>query len=635
MNHLPLHIVLVITALLTQTGLAMEKTAKTPIEIPPRDKLLDTLRKGHPRLIALDSHLDRVRRLIDADPLAKQWCERLRKEAQGILSEPVCMYEIPDGLRLLATSRRVVSRIYRLGLFYRLDGDRRYAERAWQELEAAAKFPDWNNRHFLDTAEMAHAFAIGYDWLHDQWTPEQRAALRTAMIEKALNPALAAYRNKDDYRTKAPYGWWVTTTCNWNQVCNGGIGLAALAIADDEPALAAEILDHGLRSVQIAMARYAPDGGCDEGPGYWHYASDYNVGLLAGLESALGTDFGLSQIPGFSEAGMFPIYMNGPLDKAFNFADAGEGLIRAPELFWMARKFNQPAFARYERHAANLQVLDLLWLDSPGELAPAPELPLDKHFRGVEAATSRSAWNDARALFVGFKAGDNKANHGNLDLGSFVFDALGWRWALDLGADNYNMPGYFGRQRWDYYRMRTEGHNTLVINPEKTANQDPQAAVKITRFESKPDRAFAITDLTAAYAARSVRRGIALTAGRRHVLVQDEVELAQPGETWWFMHTKASAEVADDGRTAILRQGRPRLWLHILSPANAEFTVMDARPLPTSPNPEMQNKNEGVRKLAIRLADARDVTISVLMVPLEQNEEPPKELPDVKPLAEW
>ena len=332
---------------------------------------------------------------------------------------------------------------------------------------------------------------------------------------------------------------------------------------------------------------------------------------------------------------MFPIYMNGPLDKAFNFADAGEGLIRAHELFWLARKFSQPAFARYERHTASLQVLDLLWLDSPGELAPAPTLPLDKYFRGVEAATFRSAWNDARALFIGLKAGDNKANHSNLDLGSFVFDALGWRWALDLGADNCNMPGYFGKQRWDYYRMRTEGHNTLVINPEKTANQNPQAAVKITRFESKPGEAFAITCLAAAYAARSVFRGIALTANRRRVLVQDEVELAEPGGIWWFMHTRATAEIADNGTTAILRQGKPRLWLRIFSPANAQFTVMDARPLPASPNPEMQNKNEGVRKLAIRLAGARDVTVSVLMVPLEQNEEPPKELPAVKPLAEW
>ena len=76
----------------------------------------------------------------------------------------------------------------------------------------------------------------------------------------------------------------------------------------------------------------------------------------------------------------------------------------------------------------------------------------------------RSAWDDPNAVSVDFKAGDNKANHSHLDLGSFIVDALGVRWACDLGADDYNMPGYFGGKRWTYYRLRAEGHNTLVIN---------------------------------------------------------------------------------------------------------------------------------------------------------------------------
>ena len=79
----------------------------------------------------------------------------------------------------------MLHRVYTLALLYRLDGDQRYAERAWQELEAAAQFQDWNPRHFLDTAEMTHAFAIGYDWLYDVWTPEQRATLRRRWSRRA------------------------------------------------------------------------------------------------------------------------------------------------------------------------------------------------------------------------------------------------------------------------------------------------------------------------------------------------------------------------------------------------------------------------------------------------------------------
>ena len=99
------------------------------------------------------------------------------------------------GPRLLAQSRHCLDRIYTLALLYRLDGKPQYLERAIRELRAAADFKDWNPSHFLDTAEMTHAFAIGYDWLYPALSPEERAWMRAALIEKGLNPALAAYES--------------------------------------------------------------------------------------------------------------------------------------------------------------------------------------------------------------------------------------------------------------------------------------------------------------------------------------------------------------------------------------------------------------------------------------------------------
>ena len=71
------------------------------------------------------------------------------------------------GPRLLTVSRTVLERVTTLALLYRLDGDPRWVARAREELLAAAGFSDWNPSHFLDVAEMCHAFAIGYDWLYD------------------------------------------------------------------------------------------------------------------------------------------------------------------------------------------------------------------------------------------------------------------------------------------------------------------------------------------------------------------------------------------------------------------------------------------------------------------------------------
>ena len=607
---------------------------KPSVPIPAATNILAHLNQAHPRLLATTDDFAQLKQRIAADQQLESWHSKLQAQAQELLSQAPSRYEIPDGLRLLATSRRVVQRVYTLALLKRLDGDQRYAERAWQELDAAAKFQDWNPRHFLDTAEMTHAFAIGYDWLYDSWTPEQRATLQQAMVEKGLKPALKLYR---------AHSGWTKAHHNWNQVCNGGIGMGALALADVEPQLAGEVLHDASESIQLAMAEFAPDGAWNEGPGYWNYATSYNVVFLAGLQSALGTDFGLSQIGAFKDTGPFPLYVTSPLGRTFNYADGGDHAIFAPQMFWLARKFNQPALAWYERLTPAPSPLDLLWYDRAGTSPKAAGWPLDKYYRGAEVALLRSDWDNPQALFVGFKAGDNKANHSHLDLGSFVFDAAGVRWATDLGADNYNLPGYFSSlpgystgPRWNYYRLRAEGHNTLVINPGGTPDQDPSARARIIRFESGPKRSFAIADLTPAYAkdARHVLRGIALL-DRDKVLVQDEIQADKPVELWWFLHTAASVTIESDGRTANLQQAGKQLRAEILSPAGATFEVTDAQPLPSSPHPERQAKNKDIRKLTIHLTGISDAQLAVLLVPKPSQDEGTAQALKLSALADW
>jgi hypothetical protein len=599
------------------------ETTKSAIPIPAGPEILSHLTKAHPRLLASSNDFARLKLESGTKEPQRSWEAALRAQAAGILTATPSKYEIPDGLRLLDTSRRVMNRVYTLGLMYRLTGEQQYAERAWNELSAAAEFKDWNPRHFLDTAEMTHAFAIGYDWFYDVWTPEQRETLRQAIVEKGFKPALALYRTQRGFSR---------IRNNWNQVCNGGIGMGALALGDVEPELAGEILADGLRSIQIGMAEFAPDGASVEGPGYWNYATIYNCVFLAGLESTLGTDFGLSQMPAFRDTGLFPIYLTGPLGRTFNYADGGDKTIHAAQMFWLARKFDRPIYALYERQVAAPAPLDLLWFTPVSADTKMAQLPLDKYFRGPEVVTLRSAWEGAQALFVGFKAGDNKVSHSHLDLGSFVFDAFGIRWAMDLGADDYNLPAYFGDKRWTYYRLRAEGQNTLAINPTAAPDQDPQAATKILRFQSKPEASFAIADLTPAYRkdASKVWRGIKLL-NKAQVLIQDEIQADKPADIWWFMHTPAAMKIENDGHIAELSQVGKKLRAEILSPSDAKFEIRDAHPLPTSPQPEHQARNENARKLTIHVNGAKTLQLSVLLSPVTAQQEAPK----LRSLSEW
>jgi len=418
------------------------------------EDVLAGLREGHPRLYVTPESIARLKEAVEKDPAARKWRERLEEDARMILGERTVERKLV-GPRLLGESRAALRRVSTLAGLFLLDGDRAKAERARKEMLAAAAFTDWNPSHFLDVAEMTNALAIGYDWLFGFLSAEDRAAVRAAIVEKGLKPGLAVYASRRG---------WPLVHHNWNQVCNGGLAAGALAIAGEEPAVARGVLGKARVSIPRAMASFAPDGGWAEGPGYWNYATHYNVFFLSAAETALATDFGLAKSPGFAETGFFRIHSVGPLGLTFNYADAGDGAGSAPQMLWLSRRFREPAFGRHETalSANRPDFFHLAWFTAQDEKSEPAALPLDALFRGVDVAFFRSAWNDRQAVYVAVKSGDNRANHSHLDLGSFVLDALGERWAVELGGDDYNLPGYFGKKRWEYYRLRTEGQNTLV-----------------------------------------------------------------------------------------------------------------------------------------------------------------------------
>lgn len=290
---------------------------------------------------------------------------------------------------------------------------------------------------------------------------------------------------------------------------------------------------------------------------------------------------------------------------------------RLPDAPLARPSFRSPGGGRLsaEQRGGGGDVQDLLWYDPSVATDPkSAGLDRDRYFPGAEeSVTMRQAWNDPGAAFVGFKGGDNQVNHGDLDLGTFTFDADGVRWAVDLGPNDYNIPDYWDMSvdggRWRYYRKRAEGHNTLVIDPDEGPDQHPFATAAITCSAFGDDTAFAITDLSAAYPEASVTRGVKLVDGRERFVVQDEIAAPEPVDVWWFMHTEAEIDAGNG--SAALEQDGEALTAAIASPADATFRAMDAEPLPTSPQPDAEAPVEGVRKLAVRLEDVTDVTIAI------------------------
>jgi hypothetical protein len=567
----------------------------------------------------LPEDLETTKQLIRDDPLGQKWFTLLKDHAEKLMEEGP-LQEPRSGM--LKISRQALVRITALAGMYRLTGEERYGKRAIRELVTVSRFESWEPSDFLATAEMSAAVGFGYDWTYSLMSPSERTLVRGAIVEKSLRPGMEEYEGR---------GSWRAARHNWNPVCNGGLIVAALAVLDEEPRLATQVLERARESIRYGMEGFAPDGGWEEGPTYWNYATRYLGYSLSSLQTALGTDWGLTRAPGFANTGMFRIQISGPTNKPFNFADSEAVIGNCAQMHWFASAFDRPVYAAFEQQvsAGDPGMFDLLWY-RPADPHLIDELPRAERFRGPEVACMRSAWNDPLATYVAAKGGSNDAHHGHLDLGHFVLDALGERWVVSLGRDNYDLPGYFSNTtRWTYYRCSTQGQNTLILNNE---NQEPSARANIIAFDDSEDRSRVVYDLSEAYreAARRAWRGIAMVEHTR-VLVQDEIDLFGSTDVRWNMHT--TAEVEREGPALRLRQGGKEMMMQIISPSRARLEVYPVSlPPPEEPAPPV------LKRISVHLPDARgNVRIAVLFTPTDQRVEraevtPP---PTIVPLREW
>lgn len=553
---------------------------------------------SHPRILMDQSGKDKLIYNYNNDETVKKWGDTIIASADKTLPSNMPTYILSNN-QLLSVSRTVYGRAQTLSMAYVLTGDTKYTDCLYNNFVAAGNFPDWHPSHFLDVGEMTTAFAIGYDWCYDAWTDEQKEFLENCIYEYGVKVGHNCYYSVES-------AWWLPNNgTNWNVVCNGGIAIGSIAIFDKYPEMCADNITHAIRNVEVMMNSFYPDGAWDEGVGYWSYTMDYLMNFVTSLNATFGTEFNITAAPGLENTAYYTLGGDGTTGMN-NFHDAGNNHQSNPCLFWLSTRFNTPGLTNVrlytmEQYGYTPTIFDMLWYDTS---IKGTDFYLDKdsYMRNVEFVSMRGSWVDNDTTYLSYHAGSNNVNHGHIDSGTFVVDMLGERWACDLGGEDYSLNGYFGDNRYKYYRTRPEGHNLYVIDPDQESGQIHSSFCTVEKLESKTRGAYSIVDLTPAYAddADSARRGYKLADDRRSVIVRDEIKFKkEKSEFYWFMHTPADVEIVDN-KTAILTiNGKQVKAMIDTDLPNYEFTVMDAVPLETSPQFEAQNKNVGYRKLTV------------------------------------
>lgn len=613
-------------------GNVTEKVA-TIYVAPDVEELLSTVKTEHSRLLADDARFEELKALLETDENVQTWFAEVKATIDPLLDDPTPVpYECPDGVRLNTQGSKDV---LNLAFMYRMTDDQAYFNRAWVELEALCgggeyAYPDWHPSHLLDTAMTANGVAIAYDWLYDDLSDEQRALAEAALYNYGLKEA--------QYQFSINH-MFVTNLNNWNYVCNGGFITTAMALAHHENeeynALAGEILQKCYQSVQWGLPQYAPEGDSIEGISYWDYGTRYLVSMLASITSATNVENPFLDAPGLDMTALYPIYMSGKAGT-YNYSDNDMTDAVGYLNLWLAEVYNEPSWTWYHKYymendAYTATVYDLLYYNAAYYEADAPET-LDAYYTSQAVTTMRSDFTDPDGSFLGFKGGLNGAAHGDIDIGSFVYDLFGERWAFDFGKENYNLTGYWeiaaGGTRWNYYRKNALGHNTLIINPETGANQTVGAYVgAVEQSLNNAGGGYTILDMTDAYQdnAVSVKRGFAYF-DRTQVLIRDEYTLKAAGDTYWQMHTRADVAISEDGKTAVLTQNGETLLVKLFDEngSDLKFAAMEAKPYDAE-RLDGENANEGVTKLYILAENTQTGVFNVLLTPLSMDDPEIKE----------
>lgn len=569
----------------------------------------------HPRLLFTSNEEIQVRKLIKENQEAQELARFLKNRADSLITLAQIPYEMNRYGNMLYTSRAYVERLGILALAYRLYGEKMYLNAAEQTLQWVCNYPDWNPKHYLDTAEMTTAVAIAYDWLYTALPASTKKLVKKSIYKNAISRVLQEYE-------KGGPGSWAKRETNWNVVCNTGMVLGALAVAEDYPQEARTILENAARFMPNCLKHFAPDGVCYEGPSYWGYTASYLSLYLKAVTDNGGDKGKIGQLPGIEHTALYYKRTLSPTGRIFNFANAHEEALNTPAFFLFSKLYHQSEVAewyrgeikktiRQQQPLHQLFYLSLPWYDNthPNPLAALPKLEV-YHNSINDIIVVNGKRNVQGSISLTAKGGEPMQAHQQMDCGTFVLESEGVRWTDDLGSDDYNLPGFWdykpGGQRWKYFRNNNLSHNTISIN-----HQVQYAAGKAFVCEEKTDidQPYAKLDMTSLYKnqAESVFRTFTLTDDQT-VEVKDEIKLSDTQSTVsWSVITKATVET--NGNKAHLTHNGKHFYIQIVSPTNATFT---SRPAQNTSPKEYPIRNTTILEANCTF-DQPDATIKVRM----------------------
>jgi VanZ family protein len=308
--------------------------------------------------------------------------------------------------------------------------------------------------------DQAKPLAMGYDWLYDQWSDAQRAALRDKLAEGCRYVI-----NVIRHDRLSPYNVYL-----YNSPLQGLMAMSLALYGDDPRGEPVMRFTYDLWKNQVlpvwrqVMGR---NGGWHEGGEYVAVGIGQAIFELPNMwRSGTGEDLFKSE-PGIRGFLDFLVYRIRPDGTCFHWGDAGYFNRPVLDMTPLALEYHDAAAYGLSNPPRGVVPTSWPWgpLADPALLDPLAlsTLPLTKYFDGIGMLVARSGWGPD-ATYVTFKTGDNYWSHSHLDQGAFTIYKGG---ALAIDSGVYG-PKY-GADHHMNYTYQTIAHNTVTVtDPDDT-----------------------------------------------------------------------------------------------------------------------------------------------------------------------
>ncbi len=643
----------------------------------------------HPRIEFTTESVAKIKEGMKTDPHLKSIIDAVITSAEKVIGSSLVVRGLHDGKRSAYIST-VGGYCESLAFGYLFSDDpeqkARFKAEIWRHfthINDQELFPDWHmqSNSALDCGQGVYGLAVAYDWV--DWTDEERQMMVEMFKRNIMDDTLHVMTCPLYYHNHAnAYG-------NGNQelITPGGFSLLATVLYDEDPEYFKDVIRGCMIGSEGGTFAYYPDGEYIEGISYWRFAGTHLPMILKGWQTAFGTSWGRTDIPGVLETATFPFRMRGAT-TAYAFGDGNPEDAIIPLLTYCADQTDNKSLAQYRKDTMGKSGswVDVAnWVFDTAAYKQGLEV-YDTDIMNVSNSTLilKTGWSkaDTTVAFHGGTAGDDHGHPG--DPGSVQFDMSGVRFGMDLPREVYNLRdlGHYNKNRvsefWPegypltgghYYRLKGEGHNVVVANRQYTNIQDPESSdsydyyskgtTEFIKTEFSDVSSFGWLDMTNMNKIyQSAVRGVKLDKINNIIEIQDDFTAKEPTDFLWSMHTYAQIEVAEDGKSAILTQNNQKIKATIINDCDFKFEVLPAefdetygtrvKPQFESPNfvygkdhPFYQTHKQAcdikqdARKLAVRTQKDKDIKHFKLAVTFQPYVEGYTPVAEYKSLELW